>query len=106
MDAMRDKGVRAPEDVAVVSFDEPGYAELLDPPLTSLGRHDRELGTQAAEMLLRALTAPDDAAAPELVRVPLELRVRRSCGCGVPAPASEARKRQPTRRRGREQACS
>jgi DNA-binding LacI/PurR family transcriptional regulator len=106
MDAMRDKGVRAPEDIAVVSFDEPSYAELLDPPLTSLGRHDRELGTQAAEMLLRALTAPDDAAAPELVRVPLELRVRRSCGCGVPATASEARKRQPTRRRGRLQPSS
>ena len=36
-------------------FDEPAYADLLDPPVTSLDRHDRELGRRAARLLLDAL---------------------------------------------------
>jgi DNA-binding LacI/PurR family transcriptional regulator len=76
---------RVPEDVAVVSFDEPASADLIDPPVTSLDRHDRELGRRAAEILLGALG--DGAAggsadgASELVSVPLQLCRRRSCGC-------------------------
>jgi LacI family transcriptional regulator len=79
--AARDAGLRVPDDVAVVSFDEPAYAELLDPPVTSLDRHDRELGRRVAQLLLDALHGAPGT--PEVLRVPLVLRVRRSCGCGV-----------------------
>jgi DNA-binding LacI/PurR family transcriptional regulator len=82
LEAARDEGLRVPEDVAVVSFDEPRYADLLDPPVTSLDRHDRELGRRAARLLLDALTARDGLQRGRVVeRVALELRVRRSCGC-------------------------
>jgi DNA-binding LacI/PurR family transcriptional regulator len=82
LEALRAQGLRVPDDIAVVSFDEPTHAGLLDPPVTSLDRHDRQLGCRAAELLLAALDA-GDARAPEgaIERVPLELRVRRSCGC-------------------------
>jgi LacI family transcriptional regulator len=84
LESLRARGLRVPEDVAVVSFDEPAYANLLDPPMTSLGRHDRELGTRAAQMLLDALGSRDDSERQaELVRIPMELRIRRSCGCGA-----------------------
>jgi DNA-binding LacI/PurR family transcriptional regulator len=43
---------RASGDVALVSFDEPVFADLLDPPVTSLDRHDREIGRRAARLLL------------------------------------------------------
>ena len=79
--AARDAGLRVPEDVAVVSFDEPAYADLLDPPVTSLDRHDRELGRRAARLLLDALGGAPGK--PGVVRMPLALQVRRSCGCGV-----------------------
>jgi DNA-binding LacI/PurR family transcriptional regulator len=69
-----------PDDVALVSFDEPGSADLLDPPLTSLDRHDAQLGRLAAEALLRTLRG--EAAAMGILRVPAALSVRRSCGCG------------------------
>jgi LacI family transcriptional regulator len=78
---LRETGVRVPQDVALVSFDEPLLADLLDPPLTSLDRHDRELGRIAAEALLRALRG--GAGPPATVRVPAALSVRRSCGCDL-----------------------
>ena len=73
-----------PAELAVVSFDEPSHPDLLDPPVTSLDRHDRELGRRAAELLLAALSGANGAAADGVVeRVPLDIRVRRSCGCGA-----------------------
>jgi DNA-binding LacI/PurR family transcriptional regulator len=78
--ALREHRVRVPDDMALVSFDEPVHADLLDPPVTALDRHDRELGRLAAEMLLRLL-GDGGGAAPAVVRVPLALCARRSCGC-------------------------
>jgi LacI family transcriptional regulator len=85
LQAARACGVRVPEDLAVVSFDEPPYADLLEPPVTSLDRHDREMGRLAAGLLLDALngTGPAAGVAPGVLRVPLELRIRRSCGCAA-----------------------
>ncbi len=77
---LRDGGRRVPDDVAVVSFDEPGFVDLLDPPVTSLDRHDREIGRRAARLLLDALDGADDGTAV-VERVPLTLHARRSCGC-------------------------
>jgi LacI family transcriptional regulator len=79
--AIRAAGLGVPGDVALVSFDDPLFGDLLDPPMTALSRHDRELGERAARLLLRELVN-GDAARNDEVRVPAELIVRRSCGCG------------------------
>ena len=78
---------RVGTDIALVSFDDPVSSDLLDPPMTALARHDRELGQIGAQLLLDALNAgksPDgEALAPGAgkVRVPPDLITRRSCGC-------------------------
>ena len=83
LQGLRDAGLRPPDDLALVSFDEPPSADLLDPPVTSLDRHDRQLGRRAAELLLDALRAPDAPPPGEIQRVPLTLICRRSCGCAA-----------------------
>jgi DNA-binding LacI/PurR family transcriptional regulator len=80
LSACRAAGRRVPEDVALVSFDDPPFGDLLDPPLTALRRNEEEMGRLAASLLLHALqsTAPPP---PAEVRLPVELEARRSCGC-------------------------
>jgi LacI family transcriptional regulator, galactose operon repressor len=80
LEAVRARGRRIPDDVALVSFDDPLFGDLLDPPVTALARNERELGELAASLLLHALQT-GARAAPAEVRLPVELIVRRSCGC-------------------------
>lgn len=82
LQACRSRGVRIPHDLALVSFDDLYFAELLDPPLTSLVAPPGETGRLAAELLLDALRAPGGPRREE--RVPLTLLARASCGCNPP----------------------
>jgi DNA-binding LacI/PurR family transcriptional regulator len=79
---------RVGADVALVSFDDPVSSDLLDPPMTALARHDRDLGEIGAQLLLGALNAGKsrkggaaDQQGSSKVRVPPDLITRRSCGC-------------------------
>jgi LacI family transcriptional regulator len=94
--AARELDLRIPEDLAVVSFDDPFFADLLDPPITALARNERELGELAASLLLHTIET-GRAGPPAEVRLPLELIVRRSCGCS-PALTSPDADRAPFRR--------
>jgi LacI family transcriptional regulator, galactose operon repressor len=80
MSACRAAGLRLPDDMALASFDDPAFGELLDPPVTALKRCDAEMGALAARLLLTALETGADGPATEM-RLPMELVARRSCGC-------------------------
>jgi LacI family transcriptional regulator len=72
-------GVRVPEEVAVVGFDDIYPASLFDPPLTSVHQPIRMLGERACARLLERITNPSLSPAVELL--PTELVLRSSCGC-------------------------
>lgn len=81
LSALRESGVRVPEDIAVAGFDDIPLARYMDPPLSTVRVPTYELGARALEMLLhRVLHRGDGARRRE--RVSTELVVRRSCGAG------------------------
>jgi signal transduction histidine kinase/DNA-binding LacI/PurR family transcriptional regulator/AraC-like DNA-binding protein/ActR/RegA family two-component response regulator len=78
---MRGKGLRLPEDVAVIGFDNSSFGRLCTPPLTTVPNHNRERGRQAVHMLLARINGE---AVPEVVSLPTAVIVRQSCGCRDP----------------------
>ena len=69
--------VRIPKDVAVLGFDDLEWAEMANPPLTTVAQRPYEIGHQALEILLERLSGEGNSAARE-VRIPVELKVRGS----------------------------
>ena len=69
-------GIRVPQDVAVLGFDNRDFAALLNPPLSTLAQPNYEVGKQAADLLFRRMDHPDGE--PEEIRIPMLLMVRKS----------------------------
>ena len=54
-------GVRVPEDVSIIGFDDIDWADLVSPPLTTIKLPIRDMGTTAFDILLNRLAEPDGA---------------------------------------------
>ncbi len=79
-DALKEKGLRIPEDVSVVGFDDTQIAPFLTPPLTTVMAPTKEVGRSAAEQLFCLL----DGRNPVPVTLhATEIVLRQSCGCPV-----------------------
>ncbi|MBP2475670.1 LacI family transcriptional regulator [Crossiella equi] len=77
--AMRAAGLRPGRDLALVGYDEVEWADLVDPPLTTMAQPITEIGRTAVRMLLERIAEPERAA--RTVRLPARLVHRQSCGC-------------------------
>lgn len=84
IDALAEAGLRVPEDVSVVGYDDTWYASMTTPPLTSVSMDVERVGRTAAEMLLASIEGRELDPHPVL---PVSLTVRRSSG----PPASHRR---------------
>ena len=71
-------GYRIPEDVAVIGFDDLGFAPFLNPPLTTVRAPTETVGRIATERLFDLL---ENNTAEQTVVLPTEIILRRSCGC-------------------------
>ncbi|QFU92154.1 substrate-binding domain-containing protein [Amycolatopsis sp. YIM 10] len=83
---LTERGVRVPEDVAVIGFNDSPEARFCSPPLTSVSMPFAELGGQAVETLLSRLGGGPARGRSAPVA---ELVLRRSCGCAGEQPARE-----------------
>lgn len=77
--ACKEQGIRVPDDVAVVGFDNIGWAAHHDPPLTTVRMFRRETGIQAARHLIDKIER--DSPSGFQLRLGVELILRESCGC-------------------------
>jgi Transcriptional regulators len=55
LEGFRDAGVRVPEQVSVIGFDDTPYAASLEPPLTTIHHDIRKVGELAAKTLLERI---------------------------------------------------
>ncbi|HEX4170544.1 MAG TPA: LacI family DNA-binding transcriptional regulator [Bryobacteraceae bacterium] len=74
-EAVRQAGLRIPEDVSVAGFND-SEAALMDPPLTSVQEFPEELGKHLAEFVLRRLDTP--TLPPQRLTIPTRVVGRRS----------------------------
>jgi len=75
--AARDLGLRIPEDVSVVGFDDLPFARVYAPPLTTIAIDPEALGATAFEVLMGVMAGES---APRGRILPVELVVRGSTG--------------------------
>lgn len=76
--SLHEHGIRIPEDVSVIGFDDLGFAPFLNPPLTTVRAPTEKVGQIAAERLFGLL---EDHQSDEVIILPTEIIFRRSCGC-------------------------
>ncbi|XXX82320.1 substrate-binding domain-containing protein [Sorangium sp. So ce134] len=79
--SLRAAGVRIPEELAIVGFDDVPEAQATDPPLTTVRQRFEMMGSAACELVASMLAG--ETAPPDLVLTPNTLIPRLSCGCNV-----------------------
>ncbi len=84
-DALAERGMRCPDDVSVVGFNDMPFMDKVSPPLTSVRIPHYDIGAEAARLLLEVLNDPGRH--PRSLLLPLTLSVRSSTG---PAPRDRA----------------
>ncbi|OMP66987.1 LacI family DNA-binding transcriptional regulator [Domibacillus epiphyticus] len=53
--AVKSRGLRVPEDVSVIGFDDIEFSAIFEPPLTTISQPTFEIGTKAMELLLKLM---------------------------------------------------
>lgn len=78
LEVINQRGLRIPEDIAIVGFDDVYWANSLNPPLTAVRQPGFEIGKKAMELLMQRIVSPDAARLNVIFKT--ELMVRKSCG--------------------------
>ncbi len=87
---MQAQGIRIPQDLAVVGYNDVKRSQVTTPPLTTVHPPFYEMGRYAIQTLL-ALLAGESV--PEQIKVPSRLAIRQSCGCQDPIVAGVGEQR-------------
>ena len=86
--ALRDAGIRVPQDIALMGFDGLQSSEKSVPALTTMRQPVSETGARAVQMLNDLVTGVAESPIVEIM--PVELVVRDSCGANIPATSAVA----------------
>jgi LacI family transcriptional regulator len=84
---LRDNGVRLPDDLAVVGWDDVTAARYISPALTTVHQPIRDLGRLAATQLQARIAGELPVGTARLL--PTQMVIRSSCGCPALSPIFE-----------------
>ncbi len=79
MKALKERGYRIPQDVAIIGFDNRLEGTVSDPPLSSVHVPLFTMGQQSLELLFKHIRGINDL--PMLTKIPTHLIIRETCGC-------------------------
>lgn len=79
MSALKDSGIKVPDDVAVVGAGKIHYGDMLSVPLTTVAWSTIEMGQAAANLLLESIDCKEKVSYRQILVEP-ELVIRQSCG--------------------------
>lgn len=71
-----DMGIRVPDQLSIVGFDDHMISRLVEVPLTTISQDCKEIGRRAAELIVQQIQSPDKAA--QQITVPVRLIERGS----------------------------
>ncbi len=95
--ALHAAGLRIPNDISLIGFDDVPFSIHLTPPLTTVRAPTEQVGREGIHQLLRIIEgAPMEA---RVTLLPTQLILRQSCGCGAENPARKATSTKPMRHR-------
>ena len=78
MEVLKEEGIRIPDDIAIVGFDDLPSATMTHPQLTTVHQPIQRKGAVAAEILIDLIEGKRTE--PANIILPTELVIRQSCG--------------------------
>ncbi len=82
---LKAKGIRVPEDIAVVGFNDDPVSRIVEPNLTSIHYPGHQMGELAARSLINHLTGAGDIMLTQTILLRSDLVIRQSSGVPVPS---------------------
>ena len=77
MNALHAQGIRVPEDISIIGYDNIFYASTFEPALTTIAQPITEIGQECIALLLERIQQPEKQ--PTQITLPVELIERSSC---------------------------
>lgn len=73
-------GLKIPDDIAIVSFDNPDAYKICISPVTVVNQPLKEIGKTAVQILLNEIKHPDTPSRIQKITLKTDLIIRKSCG--------------------------
>ncbi|WP_064094281.1 LacI family DNA-binding transcriptional regulator [Rossellomorea aquimaris] len=77
IEAIKEQGLRVPEDISIVGYDDIEMSSYITPKLTTIRQDTDLIGTKAAKLLMHQILQKQKVKITEVV--PVELMIRESC---------------------------
>lgn len=78
MQVLKERGLRIPDDVALVAFTNEQFCYFTEPPITAIDQHSMRMGNAAAEIFLEEINKGDQKFIPQKIVLKPELVIRQS----------------------------
>ena len=79
MEAIKDRSLRIPQDVAIVGYDNTRMSSLVEPKLTTVEIFLHKMGVYGARLLFDIMEGEEEQE-PKTILLQTKMKIRKSCG--------------------------